>query len=217
MKIISNFKDYYDPMVDVFGFDPSVIYERSSQKLQLGKWVNFNQRKEEINSETLGNSSYQSSDKIDSKRLNIIPFAIAGQIYIQCIHEDKYVPFDEIEKVLKAQSPPTQYKYDLRPKTLLSAHLVETDINNEYDCPVILLGHERYPSDYSFKKGYLFFPNIINPNLSLYKFNSLIPADEIFVAITNFLTKEKPLIDSRTDLEKVISNGFDRKTSFRKM
>lgn len=51
------------------------------------------------------------------------------------------------------------------------------------------------------------------------KMAEFIPADEAYINIYNYLSAQKTpnIVDNRTDIEKLISKGFDKKTSFRKM
>lgn len=51
------------------------------------------------------------------------------------------------------------------------------------------------------------------------KVAGLIPAQEAYDAIYNFLIKKREpiVVDSRNDIQKIESAGFDKKTSFRKM
>lgn len=51
------------------------------------------------------------------------------------------------------------------------------------------------------------------------KMAEFIPADEVYINVYNYLSAQKTpnIVDNRTDVEKLISKGFDKKTSFRKM
>lgn len=59
---------------------------------------------------------------------------------------------------------------------------------------------------------------IVNPILSGTYITKLIPPEEIWKAIYELLSsqKEKPIIDTRSDIQKLESAGFDKKISFRK-
>lgn len=56
-----------------------------------------------------------------------------------------------------------------------------------------------------------------NPILDETWIPSLIPAEEVWNNITDYLLsiKEPPIIDNRTDIQHLESHGFDKKTSFR--
>lgn len=51
------------------------------------------------------------------------------------------------------------------------------------------------------------------------KMAEFIPADEAYISVYNYLSAQKTpnIVDNRTDIEKLTSKGFDKKTSFRKM
>ena len=60
----------------------------------------------------------------------------------------------------------------------------------------------------------------INYNPILYNTNiqSVLPAEEIFLKITDFLSYKEPETDTNpTNMARFESKGFDKKTSFRKM
>jgi len=56
-----------------------------------------------------------------------------------------------------------------------------------------------------------------NPILSGTFIPKVIPPSEIWSALYEYLSSlnDKPIIDSRSDIQKLESAGFDRKTSFR--
>jgi len=101
----------------------------------------------------------------------------------------------------------------------------------------ILIGELTYnnsdiPWKYSWRKDDTFYemiakvgyikPNndgdfVENPIMEGTWIPSLIPAEEVWNNITDFLLsiKEPPVIDTRTDVQHLESHGFDKKTSFR--
>lgn len=101
----------------------------------------------------------------------------------------------------------------------------------------ILIGELTYnhldiPWKYSWKKDDTFYEMISkvgyikpdrngnydeNPIMEGTWIPSLIPAEEVWNNITDFLLsiKEPPVIDTRTDVQHLESHGFDKKTSFR--
>jgi hypothetical protein len=84
---------------------------------------------------------------------------------------------------------------------------VTSKYNEHYKCPVLWIRRYRTTED-------------INYNPILYKTNiqSVLPAEDIFLKITNFLSYKEPEINtSPTDMNRFESKGFDKKSSFRKM
>lgn len=78
--------------------------------------------------------------------------------------------------------------------------------------------HKKYTDGYAHPYGY--HPDeqrFKNPILSSFPM-TVIPAEKVFIEIQDFLLsrfEDKTVHDSRTDVEKLESAGFDRKTSFR--
>ena len=58
---------------------------------------------------------------------------------------------------------------------------------------------------------------VVNPILCETYIPKVIPPDEMWKTIYEFLSsqKEKPIVDSRSDIQKLESAGFDKNTSFR--
>jgi len=63
------------------------------------------------------------------------------------------------------------------------------------------------------------YKGLVNPILKETFIPQFIPAEDMWLNITEYLglIKEKPFKDGRTDVQKLESAGFDKKTSFRKM
>lgn len=84
--------------------------------------------------------------------------------------------------------------------------------------------HPRYLPN--FNEEYISIDDIIkgarlsqNGAILTSKFAEFIPADEAYISVYNYLSAQKTpnIVDNRTDIEKLTSKGFDKKTSFRKM
>ena len=79
----------------------------------------------------------------------------------------------------------------------------KTDNNDKNNCPVLV--QEGINS------------LIKNPKLSDYQFGKKVIPEDAYTAIYNFLSREKSIPDNQTNKEKIVSHGFDLKTSFRNM
>lgn len=55
------------------------------------------------------------------------------------------------------------------------------------------------------------------PILKQYDFHNVYSAEEIWIHISNWLSRSKNIPNNQTNKEKIVSAGFDLKTSFRKM
>ena len=78
-----------------------------------------------------------------------------------------------------------------------------TDVNDKYDCPIMVSGISN-----DWHK---------NPRLSDFKFSAVVSADECWRSLVDFFSKRRdvPIVDKRTDVMKIESKGFDKKISFR--
>lgn len=213
MKIISGFKDYYDYLQGVYGVDEKIIYERHCRRIWLeDKWKKVSVFKPHPGTHSV--SGYY--------------LAICGVIYCAYKMEEdfhfgvsaedlkagKYAGYlkrmdkqerQSFEKMIYNDShtgwPNPKLEHQNR------YHLTETTINEEENCPVVLL-----------ELGYKKFDPLFK-NVKLYDFgiNQIIKPHDIYIQISNFLSREKPVADNRTDVQKLTGKGFDKKTSFRKM
>ena len=79
--------------------------------------------------------------------------------------------------------------------------------STKIDCPILFVrknpyGHDEYE---------------IFPILKDYNVGKVISPERIWIMLSEWLAKEKPIENKQTDKEKIVSKGFDIKTSFRKM
>lgn len=179
MKLITNFKDYYDYVIGTYGVDERIVYERVGENLKP----------------LIFNSLY-------SRYENYL-FAIAGKLHCLIIHNG-------VQYYGKSLNVDNQNfsRFDKEGLNLYqNLHGTKTNLNSEHNCPVMLVSFNRYGAGWHIDNK--------NPKLSNYGFNKHVPAEEIYTQIVNFLGEEKPFQDNRTDTDKILSNGFDLKTSFR--
>jgi len=197
MKIISNYKDYYDYIAGIYGIDDSIVYERHHQEIKSDydykKRSHVNHRWEKTPVRDYSNCSNNQWFFI----------ALCGKIYFVIKYDGRFY-FGEEAKPLGALM-------GLSDRLILNKniryHLMNTDLNEKEKCPVLHL---------SITKG---LPVVIskNPRLSDFNFGSFMQPLEVFTMISEFITKEATVLDSRTDIQKIESNGLDKVTSFRKM
>lgn len=189
MKIVSNYKDYYDFLIGQYGIDEKCVYERitSIGETKQGYSPEF---------KDFPNGYYSYS------------FYICG-IYYPVFWWNGQILIGE-----EALSIPDTVKYGLNYKKNIHREVREMlsfsgtdddDLNEKYNCPIILESSEYYNT------------KIFNPKLSDFNIGRILPPHDIFIKISNFLTREKEIIDNRTNDEKIISAGFDKKVSFRNM
>jgi len=210
MKIISKFKDYYDWCASKWGIDPNIIYERHASwtdhhlhtwydKMKLVskptmQWTNSNPFKPEFNFET----------SVRTFELHICDVVYIGSYFNGSFYFDEQLSgplrvkklnpwlrntYTE-ERSVKFQGAAThQYKtYHL--------HLKPSKLNQEFGCPLILKYNTKLYK---------------NPILKEFGMASILPAEELFLKLTTWLTPlDKIGPDSRTDEQKRSGHGLDQ-------
>lgn len=172
MKIISNFKDYYD-FLQQHGIDEKVVYDRRTEvQMWNGSFI-----KRGYNGPFL------------PREEDIVGFHICGN-YIRLKFVNGKYQFDT-QRPLNGT-----FVCDKQP----NANPEYNNLNIKYDCPIVLSYNREI---------------VKNPKLSLFDFGKYISPEKIYQLLydwcsTNFLPEDK-----RTDKEKIVSNGFDIKSSFR--
>lgn len=216
MLIQSNFKDYYDYLQGVYGIDEKVVYERVCYASinSKGEWQKTG----------LYKPQYLASEDC---KYEVCLLAICGILYRVYIIDKKFYfglnyadynegKYNHIIKLL----PKDKFKEftgDLHDNSSYwndgdnskdKHHLMPTDLNEKHNCPVLLIKSYRHSSG----------DEIVAKNVRLSDFGigQIVSPHDIYIAISNFLSREKPVIDKRTDIQKIVGKGFDKKTSFRK-
>lgn len=187
MKLISNFKDYYDFLIGKYGIDEKCVYERinSYNPRFKEKLVQYEAFRIHFCNTTYFGHYYKGKFYYNKNAENYIP---------------KIVGVDDFgRKIYRGQTmnPLTFDKRDGR-----------KSFNEELNCPVVLNGSIGWRNDYQ---------GIKNIRLSDFGFGRVVDPEDAFVKISNFIMREKEIINNQTDKEKIVGHGFDLKTSFRKM
>jgi len=193
MKIISKYKDYYDYLQGIYGIDNKIILDRRE-----GEVFNI--------------------DYLKPYRKNtytIIKLAICNELI--CVAID----YNGRTYCGKSLANKLVYKYSHRDNKLVGSlpnefndhitihtDLEYTDLNTKCNCPIIGLNLALYGGDI-----------VKFPRLSDFNIASMYSAEQIFKDLYTWIEEHKIIDkpDNRTDIEKIISAGFDKKTSFRKM
>lgn len=197
MKLISNFKDYYDYLIgSKYGIDPLVVYERiCSTEGKDSQW-----HKSGINRPLF----LDFPDRYESWIIQFCGVTYYGHHYNKQFYygesAKEHIPYhvdNTTRGVCKDEHPNGAELYNQFGFKLYGKR---TDYNERENCPVVLI-----------QGG-----GIKNVKLSDYGFGRIVPPEEAFLKITDFLSREKEIINNQTDKEKIVSHGFDTKTSFRK-
>jgi hypothetical protein len=214
MKILSPYKDYYDYLQGVYGIDEKIVYERTCYASinSKGEWQKTG----------LYKPMYLS---VQGYEYEVALLAICGTLYRVYIINGKFYfglnkgdfkegKYAHITRLLPKDKY-NQFTSDLHDNssyyrdgdiTKDKYHLTKTDLNEKNDCPVLLV--KQY---YGSKIGV----EAKNIKLSDFGIGQIISPHDIYITISNFLSREKPIVDKRTDIQKIVGKGFDKKISFR--
>lgn len=193
MKIISKYKDYYDFLQGIYGIDDKLILDRRKGGVKKSFY-----KKEAL--------------------------FICGKV-IEFYSQDNVLYLgDKIAEI----SVPLTY-WEKKEKIL---YVIRDDFtNHRYNWPKIYyskLSEDTYNIYEKFKVYFNIYPIflksghsdiIIFPQLEEIGIQKLIPAEEMWIMLTDWLsqriTETENAFNPRTDLEKIESSGFDTKISFR--
>ena len=222
MKIIDNKKDFYDYVSGIYGIDPYVVYDRrqsvpSSQILEQHPTL-FS--KEKDYRDDYPNYRYGRGGRGDDTFLDYYFYITveAGEkhFYIRG-HRIRKTKDSPIELTFETYDPldmlKRQYHVDLygRSSFLMDRYQREVDRYKKKRSKAPLA---MFIDDYSVSSNHT---EIENPILKDLPITGLLPAEEVWQGIYDYLLKMKePVItDNRTDVQHLESHGFDKKTSFR--
>ena len=226
MKIISNYKDYYDHLTGIYGVDPLVVYDRRSH------FYDSSLEKKNVSSVTVFQPRTLDENFTENSIETVVLF-IAGKEYMLLSRNGKlYVTLEEMlnlksmvennvssrsytenhSKIVQALK--VTHDYEIRSGWRsskywhsLQRHFRGEDVrlraNEQTRCPSLLCTNDGYLS---------------NPKLSSFRMGSLVSAHDMYMIITEFLSKKDPNVPSSpVDMNRYESKGFDKKTSFRNM
>lgn len=205
MRILSKYKDYYDFYTGIFGVDNNKVYDRR-------EIVEFDK------TNSAWNSDY-----------GVITFAICGKLYTMYVYRGElYHTPEEMEKLDMEIREHSSYKYDKLRLSFWESSLkrgespfekefnltnnIPTDINIKRREPVLVeISTWRYMNKLKDK-------DFSVPLLESFEFYKVLDPKEIYIQIETFLgwlVDNPPLPDEQTNIGKIESHGFDKKTSFR--
>jgi len=194
MKIISKHKDYYDFLQGVNGIDEKVVLDRT----------------------TFYKKPYTPLED------TVITFFICGYQIDGVFKNGKFLYGKEVESfasekdsIFAAEFDIKDYyfiggsKYGYNYKILKKPKKIQgKNPNDLLKCPILI--RDVYGKHISKGKEYSKFPILKD-----YDFVKVFSAEEIWIMLYNWLSKETPIENKQTDKEKIVSKGFDLKHSFR--
>ena len=216
MKIIDKRKDYYDYLVGTYGLDPDIVFDRRGS-ITLNREFWFNDRYPNIGAKFPNTTSLSlpqkrkepilcSDNKIPVFGLDIKSILSIGK-FTYDILLDRYVEEDG-ETIGGSNHIIRIYNRDDEERYPISLILGRISVYGGN------LASHYHKIEHGLLRGYYASDNIILNGTWITK---LFPATKVWEDVYDFLSslKDKEIIDTRTDKEKIVSAGFDTKTSFR--
>ena len=215
MKIIDKHKDYYDYLQGIYGQDPLAVYDRRGS-------VVFNKDTVPVVLRPVP----ASERKGFIGTITLLCGLVCHRIYFENLPGQKinYEEFDTYRVDARETAVPIRLKieyFEYEPGKI-KTNLKWTGNAEKHGFPI------RYPNGRPCHEDEFFsteddrrwhydsvsFSNPILSSLPLL----VLPAEKVFEEVHEFLLslKDKPITDSRTDVQKRESAGFDKITSFRK-
>lgn len=206
MLIVSKYKDYYDFLSGIYGVDPNLVLDRR-------EFHNY----ECLTSEPLifhiCGMVYEGFYVAETKKFYY------GDALLELGKKDKYY-FGNKRYNRNWSDRTTDYvesvNIEIMPKPLSGSHFYNIalkpyidyeKVNEAEGCPILM--KNRYSA-----KNYFHFPQ-----LNKFDFASYLKAEDIYKILVEHLSAERTKleqhVDNRTDVEKLINKGFDKRESFR--
>ena len=229
MKIIDNKKDYYDYLSGIYGIDNQIVFDRRDSKMLFAEGVLqpglvecfvttrlSGDKPLEAKERWLLSSVHNRIEAAKAKKFHFSKTMLEGRVfhYVLEVGWNRY--FFEVERwidVKKNQDVCLEYRL------IKSEQGVKKRIS---DFPITIapckLDIGLWTSKVEWEGTEVdVSKQVVNPLLSETYIPKVIPPEEIWKAIYEFLSsqKEKPIADTRSDIQKLESAGFDKKTSFR--
>ena len=228
MNIISKYKEYYDYIQSFYGIDKDIVLDR--RKTWEGSYVT------DGGSWFLRNKNHHCHYYVIEIGTNQYVIKVTYKINENCnVNDNIYTPdnymfiLDKVELIhtfisekqlidiqINGKSDGWIYshynrqrKEDITTNSPTNVYEIDDDIFKFFKGDKIRLNDIVY---YSYRMNN-------DEYVKLDKVAGLIPAQEAYDAIYNFLInkREPNVVDSRTDVQKLEGAGFDKKTSFRNM
>jgi len=184
MKLISNFKDYYDFIIAKYGIDEKCIYIRN------------NKYNPHFELEPLEYKAF----RIHFCNVTYFGHYYKGKFYYGKDAEN-YIPriLGKNDAGMKVYRGQTMDPLGRDTNDPLYKGTKYENLNEKLNCPVILNGEQGE----------------LNVRLADFGFSKVVNPENAFIKISNFLMREKEIINTQTNKEKIVSHGFDLKSSFR--
>ena len=224
MKIIDNKKDYYDYLAGIYGVDDLVVYDRrgsvvleSEKALFQGMEVYFRQKPIYLDKPLIEKQYWKLKSIVKQREAEAAKHRLGktwaeGDIY-HFVLEVGYTHYRfEVERWLddnNSESVHVEYRLI---NTLKNVHKRCSDV------PMCVIPCNAQYSRWSHEERWDELKGRVdNPILAGTFVPGVIPPTDIWHALYEYLSslRDKLFTDTRSDIQKLESAGFDKKTSFR--
>jgi len=209
MYILSKFKDYYDYLSGIYGEDPLIVLDR--REFTMPTFRNnpiskaypdgdFEEGRLDLYIGGFLIEAYFKGDKIyygkDLKQFDAVQKHSGW--YYRWSHDEK--DKDKVHIDIKG----TRYRESYNLKIIKDL----TKMNDKYNCPILVRKNSE-PDKFLYKYCIL-------KDLNL---NSFVSPEEVYKMISDWISYQRTIaenhVDTMTNIQKIESKGFDKKTSFR--
>jgi hypothetical protein len=236
MRIISNFKDYYDG-VQAMGHDETLVYRRIQESFSL----NLTDLKADRQKQTLVRGLRAEAPKFRMAYWQRILVGVCGKIYLAACYQEQYLDGYRLPKTrftyyyntdsLRKAFPEAGYDHDWHGKKIPGTYdpkrypelglLMEDDTPFlELKAPIFVANSVRLTYGHNGHFTHDDDTLLVNPQLKQFEFYRLLSDYEVFQELEMYLGNilVGPTMEAQplADIEKVRSHGFDEKMSFRK-
>ena len=228
MRIIDNKKDYYDYLSGVYGIDELIVFDRRGSKLLNAPGILQSGLEECFSTTILPDDKPMEAKQIwklksvrnrseveKAKKTFYHKTRLEGRVfhYVLEVGWNRYC--FEVERWIDTKND----SLCMDNRLIRTEHEVKDRIS---DSPIAVAPCSLYfgictgEVEWDRRKVDV-AKQVVNPILCETYIPKVIPPDEMWKTIYEFLSsqKEKPIIDSRSDIQKLESAGFDKNTSFR--
>lgn len=206
MKIIAKEKDYYDYLQGVYGVDEKLVYDRrNGHALQFFEKKNGKVFYVFVNGKSYCAVYYNGKFRYDFESIvkTYEEYLVIRNLNSNCWSSSWSI---DLWSQLNSFDWKLGNQISKRVEDLIKP--INSDINKKLRQPV-LVSEKKYP-----KENQAHIPL----TLKQFDFGGKLNAQDVYIEISNFLgwcADNPPIPDKQTDKEKVLSHGFDLKTSFR--
>ena len=221
MVIIDKIKDFYDYQVSKWGRDEKVVYVRNGRRLtsidEFRIYVEGDNKMGYIGRETLLKEDSDGTiiqNSIWSRRIGHWVSCDFNYVVVLWVGDNRYI--FAVQRYQKYNSD------DVSSNVWLLDY--KDDFKRVSDAPVYVELYSHNGSMKRFADRVIYniscnnpIKTIENPVLMNSKIAKFLNPEEIYLAIYSYISarNEKDIKDNRTNDEKIVCNGFDKKTSFR--